>query len=324
VSEDTGDEHITTAIVDPNGNGTSDEGGSIASDTIIESGTTITYPPNSSRSTSNAGLDLEGNSADAKPVGQVRPSSRNKITGKRTPDSQPQTTLDPGNAPRATAPTEERGSARKWIVWLLLPGWKQWCVRLGGLVLLFLAIPIIIWNAIRSDPTSGDVLERVAPSTQKKTKAGWITAATLFLGGCVAIGVTLSRGGNHGPDGSTISRTGNHGPDGPIINSTSETSTAPEPLWANITAARPCQPNFEGSALAVNGSHVQWGFWGISEGAQAVIVQVFNRSVSEFLVFFRGEPINMYHIQYVPYLPHAAACIVNPHLQNPKQQPSSH
>jgi len=132
---------------------------------------------------------------------------------------------------------------------------------------------------------------------RRKTKAGWITAATLFLGGCVAIGVTLSRGGNHGPDGSTISRTGNHGPDGPIINSTSETSTAPEPLWANITAARPCQPNFEGSALAVNGSHVEWGFWGISEGAQAVIVQVFNRSVSEFLVFFRGEPINMYHIQ---------------------------
>jgi hypothetical protein len=209
-----------------------------------------------------------------------------------------------------TRPTEDRGT-REWLVWL------DFCAKLGGMILLAITMPLVVVRCIAGGSAPGNASESVQHTRAEKIKAGWITTAILIAIG-VGIGVPCGALGkcSHTNDPDVPPPVE---PTPPPVEPTPPPGVEPTGTPGPVAVTRPYQPNFEGLALAVNGSHVEWGFWGI--GGDTVIAQRFNPSISEFYLPITGDPVNMYRIQYVPCLSPSAAYISN--LQSHQQQSSN-
>jgi hypothetical protein len=282
---------------------------------------------NGSNSRLGSGLGLEVNGVDASTTSG---SEVGNGTSGSTLDSPSQAKTTPMEI---TRPAEDRdpevglgnGTSGNTLdsppVGLLWGYWLDFCAGLGGMILLAIVMPLVLIRCI----VGGS--ERIVLTRGKKIKAGWITIAILIAIG-VGVGVPCGALGKCSHTNDPDVPTPREPKPSPIVEPKPSPIVEPKPppiveptgTPGNIAATRPCQPNFEGLALAVNGSnHVEWGFWGI--GGDTVIAQRPNPSVSEFYLPFTGDPVNMYRIQYVPCLSPSAAYISN--LQSHQQQSSN-
>jgi len=157
--------------------------------------------------------------------------------------------------------------------------------NVGNLMLAGIAIPMGIWKCV-----SGNASQRTLHTDSEKVKAGQITMVILVIVVGLAIGLPC---GLDKCEDDTNSSTGPQ----PTAGGSGDGGQKPLPVAPTKTPggiAHPCQPNFGGAVLSVNGSYVEWGISG-----DTVIAQNFDPSVPEFYFYFTGAPTNLYNIQPV-------------------------